>query len=271
MNTISTNDVFDGPFRVPHPRKQNYDCEDTHELKRKIKKPTPTYKKIEKCHQSLIFQKLLLKLIQCPNTLSKYEMKVLSTHPIINKLLKASKTNTYSNASFYVPIDSLINPELYKNEELTILWEKSQQNTDQDLQQSKPFVRSDLDDAMSDESTSSSHDCEDTKIGHYTTKERQLKINKYKMKVRKSTKIDACQNINKREKKQAYKQSLTKRRFSKYSQHDDDFLSLIDDNKKSSSNTNPVNTYSNNCRQSEFSEKGEKNLNDIVAEITGIF
>jgi hypothetical protein len=229
--------------------------------------------KVEQGYKSLVFQKLLLKLVQCPETLSKYEMKVLATHPVINKLLRAAKSSMYSNASFYIPIESLFSPESFSDASVPVIYEKYQANPDESLHCNDQKVSDASDEDMSEESTSSANDSEEPKLGHYTLKQRQAKINKYKSKVKKWNSRASHQNSNRRDKKAAHKVSEQRARFSKYSQEDDDFMSLISENNNSAL-TNTLADMSNASgvqNQSEFSVSSGKSLNDVVSEITGIY
>lgn len=271
MENSSNSQMFDGPFKVPLPRKTPRDLSNS-DARRKINVPTPQYKKVNVDFQSLIFQKLLVKMLQSPSTLSKHEMKILSTHPIINSLLKAAKSKEYSNASFYISIDSLFNPELWGSE---ILFEKTQSNPDEFLPTDSLKADQKSDDDLSEESTSSHHDCEEPKVGIYTMAQRKLKIAKYKSKQsRHFSKIQQNGLHHKRQRKLAEKQSISKARFSKYTSEDDDFMSLIETDYNmglNESNKHLFNSCSGEFRQSEISEEPQKTLNDVVAELTGIF
>ena len=194
VTSPKTSQVFDGPFKVPLPKKNTSAFTSVSEGSNKLRTPKPKYKSIDSKFQSIMYQKLLVKMLQNPESMTKYDMKILSAHPIIKRLLKTSKNSSGKNTSFYVPIDSLLNPQLYSNSHIPVIMETEtdrQQKNRKDLNRSEEIQ----DEEMANESTNSSHDSEEVQeeplVGFYTKKERQQRILKYKQKLQRYRKNKA--------------------------------------------------------------------------------
>lgn len=260
QKTLSSK-LFDGPFKVPLPRKITKSQTVVTQAP-KIKVPKPVYKPVSVESQ----YEWLLRLIQNPESITKYDIKVLSSHPVINNLLKECKKKTNSNSVFYIPIESLLRP--FCSPEFSNL----QENTDGMVNTSDVDMKDAQEDELSYESTSSSHDSNEAKIGIYTTKERQEKIKKYKEKVNRWKNGFSNQKTNRRQTKLKNKQPRVKGRFSKYVNEEEDFTKLYShDSEKHSELESSFAACSQEFRNSRQSDSLSKDLNQIVAELTGIF
>jgi hypothetical protein len=264
-NTPITNELYDGPFKMPFPRKS---LDSTNSRQNKLRIPKPQYKQIDNKYQRMVYQKLLVKLLQTPDTMTKFDMKILATHPIIRKLLKKSKGNSCSSASFYVPIETLLNPHLYINTEVPVFYESSTDVTR--TQQTDQKISEDVqDEDMANDSTSSNHDADEVaekRIGIYTQKERQERIRKYKQKLQRFRDGKSSHPTKKNCKNGLSKNQPRKNgKFSTYPDVTESLLDIIH-----SKNNTPSSSCSNEFLQIEKQNECG-NLNDLVSEITGIF
>eukprot|EP00344_Euplotes_crassus_P006674 CAMPEP_0197003366 /NCGR_PEP_ID=MMETSP1380-20130617/7658_1 /TAXON_ID=5936 /ORGANISM="Euplotes crassus, Strain CT5" /LENGTH=202 /DNA_ID=CAMNT_0042421853 /DNA_START=45 /DNA_END=653 /DNA_ORIENTATION=- len=202
--------------------------------------------------------------------MTKYDMKVLSTHPVIRRLLKTSKEGSNSNTNFYVPIDSLLNPELYTNSHVPVIIESNteEQKSDVEKQNGDSEI---LDEDTCDDTTHSNSDSDDLqepKVGFYTKKERQQKILRYRAKLQKYRDCKASKQIKPKRK---YNRVLSKNqprkngRFASYPDVTDSILEMI----QTGSETVPSICLDQNT--TAYTNKEERDLNEIVSEITGIF
>lgn len=269
-NTIipKTSELYDGPFKVPFSRKSTESNRLDSSRSDKLRIPQPQYKQIDQKYQGMVYQKLLVKLLQTPDAMTKFDMKILSTHPIIKKLLKRSRDDLCSNASFYVPIETLLNPHLYINTEVPVFYESSNDAT---LMQNSNKKNSEevQDQEMANESTSSNQDTDEIaekRIGFYTLKERQERIRKYKQKLQRFREGKSNHQIKKNHSNKLSKNQPRKN--GKFSSYPDVTESLMDIIQRKSNNpsTSCSKEYLMLEKQSEV-----RNLNDLVSEITGIF
>ena len=128
---------------------------------------------------------LLLKLAENPSSLTNIERKMLRQHPVIANMLKINKKQSgqqnelyFQRKYLYVPIDGFLNPKHMFH------------------RKSSSFQQSDTNFQVANQTADNANnpqDCEnmsqdDKKIGLYTIKQRQTKINKYKQKVKNWTK-----------------------------------------------------------------------------------
>ena len=275
----TTASLFDGPFKVPLPKAKRSSTSSGESDSPSLKVPKPKYKKVDRKFEGLVYQKLLVKLIQSPESMTKYDMRVLSTHPVIRKLLKCTKNNdSYSNARFYLPIESLLNPNMYEDSDVPVILERqscvTQTQNDSpkagdltlETSEKKDTVMETEEDASS-ESTSSKSEVEapsERKIGKYTMKERQQKIQKYKKKLqayKQKKQAKAGQKPRKYNKLQPRKNG----RFASYPDFTEELVELINQ-----PSTQPAQTCSSEYLHSDPKSEN-KSLNDIVSEITGIF
>ena len=119
--TPTTKHLFDGPFKIPLPKKPSSIPSTPQLTTTKQQHLTSKSKEVYSRYSSVVYQKLLGKLLQNPECMSKYDMKVLSTHPIIKKLVIATKEGSLSNTSFYVPIEPLLHPQLYASSNIPVI------------------------------------------------------------------------------------------------------------------------------------------------------
>lgn len=268
-HSTKQQELFDGPFKVPLPRKLNRGTNFKNQGNNKIRAPKPQYKFVSKECQKVLYQKLLVKLLHCPETITKYDMKILATHPVINQLLKRSKDTSLSNANFYIPIESLLDPQMYANVNVPVIYETPVQHTQMKAAPPPSTENDCMEDELADDSTSSSHDCEEfeeKRVGKYTLKERQEKILKYKKKLQRFREGKSSKQVMKKTRKYNRLQPRKNGKFSSYNSVDqDDFTGLIGKTPESPSVR---------CSQQFFkSANGQEtsNLNEVVSEITGIF
>eukprot|EP00345_Euplotes_harpa_P009903 CAMPEP_0168355670 /NCGR_PEP_ID=MMETSP0213-20121227/24705_1 /TAXON_ID=151035 /ORGANISM="Euplotes harpa, Strain FSP1.4" /LENGTH=196 /DNA_ID=CAMNT_0008367957 /DNA_START=48 /DNA_END=638 /DNA_ORIENTATION=+ len=141
----------------------------------------------DKKFQSIEYQNLLLKLLQTPESITKQDMKILASHPVIRKLLKSIKENSsYQGKSMYIPIDSIFNPELYENKNVPVIFESESSSAQEDMYVDQTKQSEEQYEVLSEESTTNNSDSEEPatqKVGFYTKKQRQEKILKYKKKL----------------------------------------------------------------------------------------
>lgn len=270
MNTKTfsgENELYDGPFKVPLPRRKHADCNMRSSSGMKIKAPKPLYKQIDQKYRNELYQKLLVKLLQFPETITRYDMKVLSTHPVIKQLLKQSKENSMTNTSFYIPIDSLLNPDLYSTSNIPIIFE-SHGNASNSTKSDKNCQEEIHEEVFADDSTSSNPDCElieEKRVGKYTLKERNERIAKYKLKLSRHKQGKSLKQTNKKTRKYNKLQPRKNGRFSSYNSVDDDFTGLL---KKETTSA------SISCSKQYLDTSdapSSSTLNDLVSEITGIY
>ena len=167
-----------------------------------------------------------------------------------------------------MPIDSLLNPQLYSNSHIPVIMETEtdrQQKNRKDLNRSEEIQ----DEEMANESTNSSHDSEEVQeeplVGFYTKKERQQRILKYKQKLQRYRKNKASnQPRNKKNWLHSKIQPRKNGRFASYPDVTEDILKMI-----KNGSDQPTQDSLQSCDSSTGPQ--ERNLNDIVAEITGIF
>ena len=132
-NSMKDAQMFDGPFKIPLPRKTAANKPSDLSKKVEIKSPKAQYAKVDKNYQNLAYQNLMLKFLQAPEKLSNYESKLLSAHPVIRMLIKSvkeSKNNSFKNANFYIPLNSIFNPEMYENSSVPVIFESERVNSD---------------------------------------------------------------------------------------------------------------------------------------------
>lgn len=266
----NTQNMFDGPFKVPLPKKTSAFSSRQGSGRSNIQAPKPKYRGVDSKYSSFVYQKLLGKLLENPENMTKYDMKVLSTHPVIKRLLKTSKEGSTSNTNFYVPIDSLLNPELYTNSHVPVIIESNSEEQKSDVAKQNGDTENMDDDTCDDttHSNSDSDDLQESKVGFYTKKERQQKILRYRAKLQKFRESKASRQVRPKRK---YNRVLSKNqprkngRFASYPDVTDSILEMIhhgsEDGLPTCSGQN-VSPYAN---------KAERDLNDIVSEITGIF
>lgn len=264
----TTTELFDGPFKVPLPRKPHGSANSKGKIMTNLQAPKPEFKKCSEKERAKVYQKLLVKLLQSPESITKNDMKILATHPVIRELLKRSKHDGGSNASFYIPIDTLLNPQLYMNTEFPVIFESGNQNTDLIPNVQKQAEDMDQDEEFADESTSSNHDCEEMeekRVGFYTLKERRERILKYKQKLQRYKNGLTARQSTKKTRKTNKTQPRKNGRFVAYSSTPDDFSSLM-----SKVSEQPPMSCSKQFLDSA-ARSTSSDLNDIVSEITGIF
>lgn len=264
---------FDGPFKVPMPKKSGSETATSAGQRSQIKVPKPKYKKIDSRYQSVVYQKLLVKLLQKPDSLWAYEMKILSTHPIIKRLLKTSKGKEGKNNSFYIPIDSFLNPTSYANSHVPVIMEsepEAPQNESKAVNETNSIGHEEL----ANDSTDSSHNSEandeempEEKVGFYTKKERQERILKYKQKLQRYREGKAANQLKaKKRKTHSRCQPRKNGRFASYPDVTEDILMMIkgESDQKPTSPDEVLNTQPG-------TGNGETDLNILVSQITGIF
>lgn len=258
--------MFDGPFKVPLPKKTSAFSPSSKSGSNKIRAPQPKYRGIDKKYSSFVYQKLLGKLQQTPENMTKFDMKVLSTHPVIRKLLKASKEGNDTNRNFYVPIDSLLNPELYKDSHVPVLVESCVGEQKSDISNQNGTTEN-ISEDISDETTNSNSDSEEyqeSRVGFYTAKERQEKILRYKAKLQKYREGKVGRkNVTNRKNSRLVSQNQPRKngRFASYPDVTDDILKMIQDGDQGVGSSHPV-------QASQFSVNEEsQDLNEIVSQI----
>lgn len=263
--TTPTIELYDGPFKVPLPRKVDAKSKQGSGRESKLRMPKPHYKKVDQHYKSYVYQKLLVKLIEAPERISKYEMKILSTHPMIRRLLKCSRNSEMSNASFYIPIETLLNPQMYVDTEVPVIYESTNQKTD-GTHPTKVNSDEILDEDIADESTSSNHDAEEyeeKRIGKYTMKERQERIKKYKAKLLRYKQNNPSKKVTRKPRKHTKTQGRKNGTFTSFCKTPEELSGLLCETGES---------VKQSCA-AEYSDvtKSDANLNDMVSEITGIY
>lgn len=264
----TTTELFDGPFKVPLPRKPTASTNLKSKIISNLQVPKPQFNKYSEKDRAIVYQKLLVKLLQRPESITKSDMKILATHPVIKELLRRSKHNGESNASFYIPIDTLLNPQLYTNTEFPVIFESGNQNTGLIPNVQKQTEDMANDEEFANESTSSNHDCEemeDKQVGFYTLKERRERILKYKQKLQRYKNGFTARQTVKKTRKTNKTQPRKNGRFVAYTSTSDDFSSVV-----SKINEHPPVSCSKQFLDSAV-RSTSSDLNDIVSEITGIF
>lgn len=266
--TSNTSELYDGPFKVPFSRKSLESNRSDSSRGDKLRIPKPQYKQIDQKYQGMVYQKLLVKLLQTPDAMTRFDMKILSTHPVIRKLLKRSKEDLCSNASFYVPIETLLNPHLYINTEVPVFYESSSDATH--MQNSEKKMSEEVqDEEMANESTTSNQDTDEVtekRIGIYTQKERQERIRKYKQKLQRFREGKSNHQMKKSHSNKLSKNQPRKNgKFSSYPDVTDSLLDIIQSN-----SVKPASSCSKEFLMLEKQSEC-RNLNDLVSEITGIF
>ena len=256
-----SKNIFEGAFKVPFSKKTSPISSPIIGRSSRLRVPTPKYIEANTRYSNIIYQKLIGKLIQNSNNMTKYEMKVLSTHPIIKNLLKTSKNSSASNSSFYVPIDSLLNPELYSNSHVPIIVETHSPESNAEKQNLMDDFRDEKMEKVNSEKI------QEKKIGKYTKKERQHKILKYKQKLQRYRNGNT---IRQAKQKRKYNRILSKdqpRKNGRFASHPDiteSILQMINNGPDTSSSCSTEYL----CMESE---SDTRDLNDIVSEITRIF
>ena len=268
-NSNTEAQMFDGPFKIPLPKKPSSFKSSGPSKSVEIVAPKAQYKKMDKNYQSLVYQNLLLKFLQSPEKLTKYDSKMLSNHPVIKMLIKSVKDNnngSLKNANFYIPLNSIFNPELYANNSVPVIFESEHIDSDSTLMNQQLKQNEPIDEELSEESTSSSFDQEEVcqkKIGFYTVKERKERILKYKKKI-----------MNWKKGESQTKKSLKKR---KYNRLQPRFNGKFATYTPISAEISTFSWNSNESLAMTWSQQyletnnGIQNLNDVVSEITGIY
>lgn len=188
-NSTNEAQMFDGPFKIPLPRRLSSNKSTDSSKKVDLLTPKAQYKRMDKQYQNLLYQNLLLKFLQTPEKLTKFDSKLLSSHPVIKMLIKSvkdSKNGSFKNANFYIPLNSIFNPEMYENSSVPVIFETEHEDSDYSLTAQQNKQTEQVFEELSEESTASNSDIEDSnqkKIGFYTLKERKERILKYKKKV----------------------------------------------------------------------------------------
>ncbi len=269
ISTPTTQNMFDGPFKVPLPKKTSAFSPQKQSPRSSLKAPQPKYKGVDAKYSSFVYQKLLGKLLQTPDQMTKYDMKVLSTHPVIRRLLKSSKEGSLANTHFYVPIDSLLQPELYADSHVPVIIES--QSGEPKSEVANQNDSQNFDEDISDETTNSNTDSEESqeqRIGFYTQKERQERIAKYKQKLQRYRAGKATQKPKPKRKYNRLLSQSQPRKNGRFASYPDVTDSILEEIQNGTENT--PSTCSSQYMTGEVIGE-EKNLNDLVSEITGIF
>lgn len=271
--TSESKNMFDGPFKVPLPRKTSAFTSHRRAGKAGLQAPKAQYKGVDGRYSSFTYQKLLGKLLQNPEEMTKYDMKVLSTHPVIRRLLRTSREGSLTNTHFYVPIDSLLNPELYKNSHVPVIIESPAGENQSESPKQNGFTES-LENDSADDTTNSATDSDDAqevsepRVGFYTQKERQQKILRYRQKLQRYREGKCSTN---QKAKRKYNRLLSKtqpRKNGRFASYPDVTDSILEEIQSAEVSTSTLG--GEQCAHSYVSTEG-KDLNDMVSEITGIF
>lgn len=143
---------------------------------------------------------ILKKALRSPADITDNEKMILSTHPVIVELIKQTQAKDFSDTSYYIPIQMIMNYEYFHNAQIPILYDSREKWSleGQVVQYTPPHeeeVSSDTTKSNSDYNLMLDEDDQRT-IGKYTIRERKEKIRKYKQKLLKY-KQGLCKPSNK--------------------------------------------------------------------------
>jgi len=258
--TRKEGEIYDGPFKVPLPRKLKQKVKQSTQKGAKINAPKPRYRSVDQNRVNAHYQKLLVKLVKTPDQITKHDMQILATHPVVRELLKKSRENCYTTGSFYVPIETILNPQLYNAESVPIIYEAENKISEIKIDQ-------DVEVSTTENSTSGSQESENSKkIGLYTLKERKERILKYKQKQQRNKPQVNIKESRKVSNKRSPASKKVSRKFSRYSKLGSNTSDFI-----TSGFTHSESSCSKELLRSPMITGESSNLNEIVSEITGIY
>lgn len=70
-----------------------------------------------------VYDYILRKFLSKPEDISDSEKMIILNHPVIRELVKQAKEKNFSQSSFYIPIESILNCQYFHNATIPILYD----------------------------------------------------------------------------------------------------------------------------------------------------